>query len=210
MRWARRLRVASKPETIKAGTPFVEKANLDNEVTFQDHLLKGIVLAQLLPEQLRVSLKGPNARHDHSPALLGRFDSTIHRSSLGCYLPRLQSGQKRRRFKYASPVVSKRPLVYGPSRKLTDCSREGFRAPGGVRKSPRKEPAGGRRCDSYGDFGLRPFSLMARPSSAGAGMDPARRLCCALARCCWFVGRPDAQLLLSISGVDAWVPLAGG
>ncbi len=36
-------------------------------------------------------------------------------------------------------------------------------------------------------------------------MDPARRLCCALARCCWFVARPDAQLLLSITGVDAWV-----
>lgn len=52
--------------------------------------------------------------------------------------------------------------------------------------------------------------LMARPSSGSAEMDPARRLCCALARCCWFVARPDAQLLLSITGVDAWVPLAGG
>lgn len=32
--------------------------------------------------------------------------------------------------------------------------REGFRAPAGVRKSPRKEPAGGRRCDSFSDFRL--------------------------------------------------------
>lgn len=98
-------------------------------------------------------------------------------------------------------LIDSRPLLPHSKSKLTVRSREGFRAPAGVRKSPRKEPAGGRRCDSYGDFGLPPVSSMAQPSSASAGMDPARRRCCALARCCWFVTRPDAQLYFRSS---AW------
>jgi hypothetical protein len=62
----------------------------------------------------------------------------------------------------------------------------------------------------YGDFGFPPVSSIARPPSGSAGMDADRALCCASARCCWFVARPDARPSFSIIGMDACGSLAGG
>jgi hypothetical protein len=73
-------------------------------------------------------------------------------------------------FQTCSPNVCFRFAV---ARKLPFPSREEFRSPAGVRKSPRNEPAGRRAV--YGDFSFWPAVERARGLAGRVSVDTDRR-----------------------------------
>ena len=98
-------------------------------------------------------------------------------------------------------------LSANSAQEQTGSFREEFRAPAGVRKSPRKEPAGHRR--GYGDFGFRLMSGMERPPLGSAGIDADGPPRLPVARYCRLGARP-AALPTSMITMDAHGCVAGG